>query len=220
MTFERVIQGKDITIYCDHKLYNFSKEFIKYYKKDIIRIKKELGLTINIEAIFALFSDTKPFEPLPYKETNPSFAGFFTDTGVAAFIKQNGKYSNDDLYKRLMHEIIHYLYQNFIYGKRKKRITWVDEGLACFLSNQYYNLDNHDKYQNFIRKNLLNNINLNNLNHEDQSFGNQNGYNLSYIAIRYLYENNTHEEFLNIIKNKKRLKKIGNTILSNIKKKN
>ena len=58
------------------------------------------------------------------------------------------------------------------------------------------------------------NINLNELNHKDKSYGTKNGYNLSYIAIRLLYENNSKEEFLNIIKDTNRLKEIGKAILN------
>ena len=61
------------------------------------------------------------------------------------------------------------------------------------------------------------NIDLNKLNHTDRSFGNNNGYNLSYIAIRYLYETHSHEEFINIIKSKEKLLEIGSIIIETIK---
>lgn len=215
MNFERVLKDGLTTIYCDNKLYEFASCFMDYYKKDVVRIKKVLGLTKDYEIIFALFSDIEVFDNIPYKDKMTSFSGFFTDTGVAAYVDENGNYTKEELYQRLMHEAVHFLYKNFVYGKDKKRITWVDEGLACFLSNQYNGLDNEDKYKNFIKENIIN-IDLNKLSHDDESFGNNNGYNLSYIAIRYLYENNTHEEFLEIIKNKDKLTTIGSTILKNI----
>ena len=56
------------------------------------------------------------------------------------------------------------------------------------------------------------------MNHNDRSFGNKNGYNLSYIAIRYLYETHNHEEFIEIIKNKDTLIEIGSVIINKIKK--
>ena len=50
-----------------------------------------------------------------------------------------------------------------------------------------------------------------------KSFENNNGYNLSYIAIRYLYETNSHEEFINIIKDRQKLLEYGGSILKIIK---
>ena len=84
------------------------------------------------------------------------------------------------MFKGIMHELIHHLYKYYVYGKEKERITWVDEGLAQFFSNQKEELKNKEKYNLFLEENLklINNINLNELNHNDRSFGNNNGYNL------------------------------------------
>lgn len=215
MDFERVITDEGIIIYCDKVLYSFSKEFMNYYKQDILRIKKVLSLDLDINIIFALFSNSDIFGDLPY-ESN-SFAGFFNDTGVTAYVNEYGNYTKDDLFKRLIHESVHFLYENYVYGKDKERITWVDEGLAQFISNQRKDLEKIADYMNFVVDNIVD-FDLNQLNHDDRSFGNNNGYNLAYIAIRYLYESNSHEMFLNIIKDEKYLKSIGSSILKEARK--
>lgn len=215
MDFEVKIKDGLTTIFCDNKLYEFASDFIEYYNKDIIRIKKELGLIKKYKIIFALFSTRDVFDNIPYKDKLTSFSGFFTDTGVAAYVQENGNYTRKELFQRLMHECVHYLYKNYVYGNDKERITWVDEGLACFLSDQNDYLKNNEKYLEFVRDNICA-VNLNELNHDDESFGNKNGYNLSYIAIRYLYENNTHNEFLQLIKDRNKLTNIGSTVLKQI----
>ena len=118
-----------------------------------------------------------------------------------------------------MHELTHHLYKNYVYGSNKERITWVDEGIAQFISGQKEELRDEKIYKSFLEKNLDNtaNIDLNKLNHNDRSFGNNNGYNLSYIAIRYLYETHNHEEFIDIIKSKERLLELGAIIIGNVK---
>ena len=57
------------------------------------------------------------------------------------------------------------------------------------------------------------NFNLNQLNQDDKSFLNDNGYNLSYIAVRYLYETNSLDKFINIISNHDILIEIGSSVL-------
>lgn len=79
-------------------------------------------------------------------------------------------------------------------------------------------MKDEEKYNLFLEENLKSNpIDLNRLNHNDRSFGNNNGYNLSYLAIRYLYETHNHEEFINIIKSKEKLLELGSVIIGQIK---
>ena len=120
--------------------------------------------------------------------------------------------------KGIIHELIHHLYKYYVYGKDNERITWVDEGLAQFFSGQKDYLKEEKTYKLFLEENLkdTDNIDLNKLNHDDRSFGNNNGYNLSYIAIRYLYETYNHEEFIDILKSKEKLLELGSTILGQI----
>ena len=212
MDFEVEKESKNIKIYCSKELEEFADTFLEYCKKDIVRVKDFFGLTQDIPLIIALFDDEKEIDFVYGKS---DFSGFFNNTGAYAYINLYGEKSKDYFFKGLMHELVHHIYKYYIYGSNKSRITWVDEGLAQFVSNQKEELNDENKYNEYLIKNLEDNqnINLSTLNHNDGSFGKNNGYPLSYIAVRYLYETNSHNDFIKLIKDEKQLTTIGETIL-------
>ena len=216
MNFDLKIKNNNLTIFCSNGLESFSNEFINYFNENIGKIKEELSIDQDTKIIVAL-TDDEAQAGFVYGKS--SFSGFFNDTGAFAYINLNGSKTKEYMFKGLIHELVHHLYKYYVYGKDNERITWVDEGLAQFFSGQKNDLKAEKAYNSFLEKNLgySDNIDLNKLNHNDRSFGNRNGYNLSYIAIRYLYEIYNHEEFINIIKSKEKLLEIGNTILEHIK---
>lgn len=217
MNFDLRIKNNDLTILCSNGLNLFANDFINYYDENIERIKKELSIVGDTKLELALTDDQ---EKAGFVYGESSFSGFFNNKGAFAYINLNGNKTKEYMFKGLMHELIHHLYKYYVYGKDKERITWVDEGIAQFFSGQKDDLLDEEKYRVFLEENLkqIDNTNLNELNHDDRSFGNKNGYNLSYIAIRYLYETHNHEEFIEIIKNKDTLIEIGSVIINKIKK--
>ena len=217
MKFDMSIKNQDLTIYSSKNLGDFSNEFIIYYNENIERIKNALLVKGNIKQIVAITDDESNANFVYGKS---SFSGFFNNTGSFAYINLNGDKTKDYMFKGLMHELTHHLYKYHVYGAAKERITWVDEGLAQLLSGQKEELQNNTSYQLFLEENLkdIEDIDLNELNHNDRSFGNKNGYNLSYIAIRYLYETTQQEEFADIIRNEATLKQLGEKILRHAKK--
>lgn len=217
MDFDLSIKNNDLTIFCSNSLNLFANEFINYYEENIERIKKELLIIEETKLELTLTDDQ---EKVGFVYGKSSFSGFFNDKGAFAYINLYGNKTKEYMFKGLMHELIHHLYKYYVYGKDKERITWVDEGIAQFFSGQKDDLLDEEKYRVFLEENLkqIDNTNLNELNHDDRSFGNKNGYNLSYIAIRYLYETHNHEEFIEIIKNKDTLIEIGSVIINKIKK--
>ncbi len=216
MDFDLKIKNNNLTIYCSNRLENFSNEFINYYNENIEKIKEELSIYQETKIIVALTDDE---EKAGFVYEKSSFSGFFNDTGAFAYINLNGKKTKEYMFKGLMHELTHHFYKYYVYGKEKERITWVDEGLAQFFSGQKDELKDDKTYKTFLEENLeyITDIDLNKLNHNDRSFGNNNGYNLSYMAVRYLYETHNHKEFIIIIKNKEKLLELGSTILGQIK---
>lgn len=216
VNFDLKIKNNDITIFCSNGLESFSNEFINYFNENIGKIKEELSIDKDTKIIVAL-TDDETQAGFVYGKS--SFSGFFNDTGAFAYINLNGTKTKEYMFKGLMHELVHYLYKYYVYGKDNERITWVDEGLAQFFSGQKDDLKDDKTYKLFLEENLdcIDNVDLNKLNHNDRSFGNNNGYNLSYIVIRYLYEKYNHEEFINIIKSKEKLLELGSTILERIK---
>ena len=219
MEFDLKINDNDLTIFCSTGLENFSNEFINYFNENIGKIKEELSIDQDTKIIVALTDNEKQ---AGFVYGRSSFSGFFNDTGAFAYINLYGNKTKEYMFKGIMHELVHHLYKYYVYGKDNERITWVDEGLAQLLSGQKDDLKDIKKYQFFLEENLVysDNIDLNKLNHNDRSFGNENGYNLSYIAIRYLYEVCNHEEFINILKNKEKLLELGSTILEQINENN
>lgn len=217
MNFDLRIKNNDLTILCSNGLNLFANDFINYYDENIEKIKKELSIVGDTKLELALTDDQ---EKAGFVYGKSSFSGFFNNKGAFVYINLNGNKTKEYMFKGLMHELIHHLYKYYVYGKDKERITWVDEGIAQFFSGQKDDLLDEEKYRVFLEENLkqIDNINLNELNHNDRSFGNKNGYNLSYIAIRYLYETHNHEEFIEIIKNKDTLIEIGSVIINKIKK--
>lgn len=218
MNFDLKIKNNNLTIFCSTGLESFSNEFINYFNENIGKIKEELSINQDTKIMLAL---TDNEEQVGFVYGKSLFSGFFNDTGAFAYINLNGNKTKEYMFKGLIHELVHYLYKYYVYGKDNERITWVDEGLAQFFSGQKDDLRDYKTYNLFLEENLecCDNVDLNKLNHNDRSFGNKNGYNLSYIAIRYLYETYNHEEFINIIKNKEKLLEFGSTILVQIKEK-
>lgn len=208
MDFDLQIKDNELTICCSEGLKEFAYEFIDYYKDNINDIKNKLMIKTNPKLLVVITDDEK-LANFVYGKSD--FSGFFNDTGAFAYINLHGTKTKDYIIKSLIHEIIHHLYKYYVYGKDKKRITWLDEGLAQYLSKQK---DYQENYQEFLLDNLKDkNINLNDLNHEDKSFGNNNGYNLSYIAVRYLFEIYELKEINKIISDYDRIIEIGKTIL-------
>lgn len=211
------ITSSNINIYCLRGLEKFSNDFINYCNNNIGYILEKLGI-IKYEKIIININYMKNNNDNIYGGTN--FSGFFNEKGADVYISLNNGFENNKIFKAIMHEITHHLYKYYVYGKNNPRITWVDEGIAQFISNQFEEYNEDKVYNKFLLDNLsdINSFNLNILNHNDRSFGNNNGYNLSYIAIKYLYETNSHDEFIKIIKDKDLLLNIGTTIIDSIKK--
>lgn len=218
MTFDCKLEDANIIISCSKGLESFSREFINYYNRRIDRIRDELDIADNIKVKVFLTDDEKN-AGFVYGKT--SFSGYYTDFGAFAYINLNGGKDKEYMFKGLIHELIHHFYNYYVYGIDKERIVWADEGIAELFSNKYDEYKDEDKYRLFLYENLkdIDSINLNELKHDDRSFGNNNGYKISYIAIRYLYENNTHQDFINIIKNREELLKYGQSIIKEIKNK-
>lgn len=216
MYFDLSIKNDDLTINCTKGLESFSNEFIDYYNNNINKVKEELSIFNETKIVIFLTDDE---EKAGFVYGKSAFSGFFNDKGAFAYINLNAGKTKEYMFKGLIHELIHHLYKYYVYGKSKERITWVDEGLAQFFSGQKDDLNDEKKYNLFLEENLKESdrINLNELNHDDRSFGNNNGNNLSYIAIRYLYKTHSHEEFINIIKNREELLEIGSMIIGKIK---
>ena len=116
------------------------------------------------------------------------------------------------------HELFHIMYQELVWEKNNQnRIVWFDEGMAQYFSkeNEY---DMNDNFNNWFNK-VLNNTkvipNLNELSHGKYFKTNDyNGYNLSLLSIKYLYDRVGEEELIKIMHDNKKIEEYGKTIVN------
>lgn len=117
--------------------------------------------------------------------------------------------------RHIIHEYIHIIYNEYI--KKGKRSIWLDEGLAINLSKEKAYLNDKEKYRKFIDsiKCGKTDIDMEELNHEGNFVkGNlYNGYDLSYLCVRYIIETYPHNEIIELIEDTNKIEYIGKDIL-------
>ena len=219
---------------CDeYKLY--SPDSLKYITDNIdiilkekIKQYKKLFKLDNLEPIqINYFDDIDKFRNYIYsirgdKKSLPEYAqGTYDNYMVNAFIDSNIIKDSPKYNKKIYmanHEIFHILYLKYILKEDySKRIVWYDEGMAQFFSGENDILLDEEKFKNFyskVREETKIIPNLNEIEHGKSFYNeNYNGYNLSYLCVRYLNEILNQEEFQNLMSNFDKIKEYGNTII-------
>ena len=209
--------------YITDNMHDILNDKIEQYKK-IFKIKQLNPIQINY------FDNIEEFRNFIYKirgekESLPEYATGTYDSGmINAFIKPNIDINSNDYKIKLYlanHELFHILYMQYILkNDYQKRIVWYDEGMAQFLSGEMDELLDIEKFKKFylkVKNNTLVIPNLNEIEH-GTSFcnNNYNGYDLSYLCIRYLREIMTNEEFQNLMSNFPKIKEYGINIIENM----
>lgn len=126
--------------------------------------------------------------------------------------------TNPNRVKTVMaHELAHIYYAYLRMGKME-RITWFDEGLVQNLSGEKSLLNDVNELKRFmekVEKETLVRTDLNLITHEKRNFKTKeyNGYDLSYLSVRYLKENLTNEEFKALLCNKELIERCGKNIV-------
>ena len=210
----------DFVINYQDDLEKLVTNFVSYYKKNINALFNKFHLKNIKKMEIRLFSDKSLLGDIPYKLGD--FAGFFNNNGVNCYININGKKSEDDIIKAIMHEIVHHIYRFYIESDTTNRIIWFDEGLAMNFSLQNDKYNDTDIFKEFLNNKIFSIKNIpciNDLNH-GKSFvnDNYNGYDLSYLVVRYLIETNSQRDFYFIMKDKDLIKSIGNNVLESAMK--
>ena len=211
----KVYDDSNFIINYQDNLEKLVTNFVSYYKNNINELLKKFYLDSINKMEIRLFSDKDLLSDIPYKLGD--FAGFFNNNGVNCYININGKKSEDDIIKAIMHEIVHHIYRFYIESDTTNRIIWFDEGLAMNFSLQNDKYNDEDTFKEFLNNKIFSIKNIpciNDLNH-GKSFVNENynGYDLSYLVVRYLIENNSQEDFYLIMKSKNKIRNIGENIL-------
>ena len=126
----------------------------------------------------------------------------------------NDRYSK--YLKSTLHEFIHIIYNDAV---AKERVIWLDEGLAINLSGDYSVYDDDEKFRTFFQTSILSIENLPSINElaHGKEFVNEdyNGYDLSYLAVRYMLETMPHDDILSTIKENEAARLLGQNVLEN-----
>ena len=101
-----------------------------------------------------------------------------------------------------------------------KRIVWYDEGMAQYFSGENDYLLDEEKFKKYylhVKENTKIIPKMNNLKHGN-SFCNDNydGYDLSYLAVRYLHDILSKNDFKKLMSNFNLIKKYGQTIINDM----
>lgn len=192
-------------------LKNKTKEYEKLFNIEIKEIR------INY------FDDIEKFRNFIYEirkeKSLPEYATGTYDKGMINAYIEKEKQS-----KRVFtasHELFHILYMKHILNDDySKRIVWYDEGMAQFMSGEKDRLKDENKFKEFYQKVKENTKiipNLNKLEHGKSFYNdNYNGYDLSYLSIKYLSEILDKKEFINLMSDFNQIKEIGKNIVDNM----
>lgn len=212
-------EGKYIKIeFYTEKENSYNKLFVKDVYNKIIKNRKSILEKLQLKDIrkvtINLYDDRKKFVKeieKYYKESRiPIYCTGTIQNGKIYFLlniqieRQTYKYEIE--LRKILHEYIHIIYNEYI-SNSKNRVTWLDEGLAQNLSNEK---GRFSKKKFPILDSNINEINLNSLKHEQGTFMTQNinGYDVSYLAVKYLIDTLSEEEFNKMIRNNEEILKI------------
>ena len=214
---QKVLKSDEFTINYSESLQELVNATTIMLKDKIIEYKKFFNIDFKDKVIINYFNNLEDFRNFIYdirgeKESLPSYAKGTYDKGmINAYID-----SNDQLSKLYYssHELFHILYMRYILNDDySKRIVWYDEGMAQFLSGEndkYNNIDEFKKYYYEVRNNTKIKPNLNDIKHGDSFVNdNYNGYDLSYLSIRYLNETLSKDDFKKLMSNFSKIKEYG-----------
>lgn len=116
------------------------------------------------------------------------------------------------------HELFHIMYMKYILNNDySKRIVWYDEGMAQLMSGETDLLRNSKEFKDFymkVKESTKVIPKMNALEHGD-SFVNQNynGYDLSFLAIKYISEILSPEQFKCLMSDFEKINKLGDDII-------
>ena len=213
-------ENDDFKILAANKLTGFETGCLSYITEHKGKILEFLGLDSFRKVEVNLFDNQEIFidfiKKLRWKGAKiPKYCtGTYDNNMVNLFLPTKQVKNPKRLGSIILHEFIHIIYNSYT----DRRVVWFDEGLAMNLSGERNNLLEKENLKRFIvdqvlSKNLPSNINS--ITH-GELFVNEdyNGYDLSYLAVRYLLEIKTKEEIQEMIKNSEKVLEIGENILA------
>ncbi len=231
---EPYISNDFFAVHCSPSLQNFSQDAMANILKKRNDILKYFGLTTFRKVQINLYDKYEDFitftrqyyEPISYEFVN------FVD-GMLNFCVESSDLTDEVLYKIYMkpiiREFVHLIYKEEIQEKGSdKRVLWLDEGLAQYLSGENARLEDESAFKawfllNIVRRDkIIPDISfLKEQGDETGQFCDQvtnkyDGYDLSYTIIRFLTEVIPLEKLQVIIRKKALIDELGETVLSDM----
>lgn len=214
-----VLYSPDSLNYITNDLETILNETLELYKK-IFDVDKFRKVQINY------FDNIEDFRNYIYKlrgenESLPEYAKGTFDMGMINVFIQPNIIEGTPLFIHTKyiasHELFHIMYQELVWKRNNQdRIIWFDEGMAQFFSgeNNKEMTSDFSNWLNKIKSSTKKIPNLNDLSHgssfETEDFS---GYNLSLLAVKYLYDKLGIDEFKKIISSNNTIIELGNNII-------
>lgn len=226
-TEKKQIDTSSYILYAPDTLKEISTKMIENLNNKLPELLKIFNLKQFRKIQINLFDDNDRFRNFIYEirgenKSLPLYAKGTYDQGmINAYVDNNIVINSEKYIKKICmctHELFHILYLEIMLNNDlSKRVTWFDEGMALYISGERDNLKPLDKFNDYCTKVITETKeipNLNNLKH-GSTFVNEkyNAYDLSYIAVRYLFDTMSNEEITLLLKSPEEVKKIGENIV-------
>lgn len=217
----KILETSLCRINYSESLEDLAQATISVLNEKIIEYNTFFGITIQKKIIVNYFDTVEKFREFIYKirgekDSLPDYARGTYDNGIV-----NACVSPKFQLKRLYtasHELFHILYMKYILNDDySKRIVWYDEGMAQFMSGEKDSLNDDSIFKEFylkVREETKVIPRINGLEHGN-SFVNEdyNGYNLSYLSIKYLSEVLSEEQFKDLMHDFLKIRQFGDDII-------
>lgn len=220
----KVLETNLCKINYSESLEDLAQATLSLLDKKIIEYSIFFGVNIEEKINVNYFDTIEEFREFIYeirgeRDSLPEYAKGTYDNGmVNAFT--NPKFQLKRLYTA-SHELFHILYMKYILNNDySKRIVWYDEGMAQFMSGEKGSLNDDSVFKNFymkVKEETKVIPQMNTLEHGN-SFDNEdyNGYDLSYLSIKYISEVLSTEQFKDLMSDFEKISQLGNNIINNM----
>lgn len=205
-------------------LEDLAEATVQLLNKKIIEYRLFFESPISEQIVVNYFDTVEGFRKFIYeirgeRDSLPEYARGTYDNGMVNACV-NPKFQLKRLYTA-SHELFHILYMKYILNNDySKRIVWYDEGMAQFMSGEKDSLNDDCLFKEFylkVREETKVIPQMNSLEHGN-SFVNEdyNGYDLSYLAIRYLSEVLSAEQFKDLMSDFSKISQLCDGIIQKI----
>ena len=219
---QKIIEANICKINYSDSLQELAESTIKLLQSKIVEYQKIFNIQFDEQIVVNYFDDLEKFREFIYeirgeRESLPKYAKGTYDSGMI-----NAYIEPDTQMKRLYtasHELFHILYMKYILkDDYSKRIVWYDEGMAQFMSGEKDKIVDEDAFKKFflrVKEDTKEIPNLNDLKHGDSFYNDKyNGYDLSYLSVKYLNDILNPEKFVKLMPNFSKIKKYGDNIVT------